>query len=166
VHVHPRPTGFHDPTSCGVRHRSRARVRRATQPGAPPNARTAQGGGVRRLAAVRRVPGGGDTGRRLAVIRRTGVRSGVVARPGAPLTRLILAYQRAMEGRPSPCRFSPSCSTYALEALEVHGTRRGLWLTVRRLLRCRPFGPSGWDPVPLPRSTDRPRRPDSSEGAR
>ena len=68
-----------------------------------------------------------------------------------PLTiRLVDWYQRAAEGRPSPCRFTPSCSSYAREALEVHGTRRGLWLTVRRLLRCRPFGPSGFDPVPLP----------------
>jgi uncharacterized protein len=71
--------------------------------------------------------------------------------PVAPASRLLRAvdwYQRAMEGRPSPCRFTPSCSTYAREALTVHGTRRGLWLATRRLLRCRPFGPSGFDPVP------------------
>jgi uncharacterized protein len=76
-----------------------------------------------------------------------------VAEPAAVVqsSRLVRAvdwYQRVMEGRPSPCRFTPSCSTYAREALTVHGTRRGLWLTVRRLLRCRPFGPSGFDPVP------------------
>ena len=59
-------------------------------------------------------------------------------------------YQRAMAGRPSPCRFTPSCSSYAREALLVHGSRRGLWLTVRRLSRCRPLGQSGWDPVPEP----------------
>lgn len=64
---------------------------------------------------------------------------------------MVVHYQKAVEGRPSPCRFTPSCSAYAIEALEVHGTARGLWLTVRRLLRCRPFGPSGWDPVPEPR---------------
>ena len=63
--------------------------------------------------------------------------------------RLVASYQRAMEGRPSPCRFTPSCSTYAVQALETHGTFRGLLLTLRRLARCRPFGPSGWDPVPL-----------------
>jgi putative membrane protein insertion efficiency factor len=71
--------------------------------------------------------------------------------PVAPTNRLLRAvdwYQRAMEGRPSPCRFTPSCSSYAREALTVHGTRRGLWLTTRRLLRCRPFGRSGFDPVP------------------
>ena len=65
--------------------------------------------------------------------------------------RLITVYQVSREGRPSPCRFYPSCSSYALEALEVHGTGRGLWLSARRLLRCRPFGPSGFDPVPEPR---------------
>jgi putative membrane protein insertion efficiency factor len=57
-------------------------------------------------------------------------------------------YQEAFAGRPSPCRFTPSCSHYAHEAFESHGTARGFWLTLRRLLRCRPFGPSGWDPVP------------------
>jgi putative membrane protein insertion efficiency factor len=64
------------------------------------------------------------------------------------LVRMIEWYQRGMEGRPSPCRFTPSCSSYAHEALVEHGTARGLWLSVRRLLRCRPFGPSGFDPVP------------------
>jgi uncharacterized protein len=67
----------------------------------------------------------------------------------------IEAYQRAFAGRPSPCRFFPTCSVYSHEAYTVHGTLRGTWLTVRRLLRCRPFGPSGFDPVPLPsESTD------------
>lgn len=61
---------------------------------------------------------------------------------------LIELYQRAFAGRPSPCRFFPSCSTYAHDAITVHGTARGGWLTLRRLLRCRPFGPSGFDPVP------------------
>ena len=79
------------------------------------------------------------------------------------LVRLIEWYQRAAEGRPSPCRFTPSCSAYAKEALLVHGTRRGLWLTVRRLLRCRPFGPSGWAPVPLPPDHDHPCAVDHDE---
>ena len=64
------------------------------------------------------------------------------------LLRAIEGYQRGREGRPSPCRFFPSCSEYAREAVMVHGAGRGTWLTVRRLVRCRPFGPSGFDPVP------------------
>ena len=46
------------------------------------------------------------------------------------------------------CRFRPSCSNYCIEALKVHGPFYGSWLTIRRLCRCRPFGPSGYDPVP------------------
>lgn len=64
------------------------------------------------------------------------------------MIRAIEGYQRAREGRPSPCRFFPSCSEYAHEAITVHGAGRGGWLTARRLMRCRPFGPSGFDPVP------------------
>lgn len=84
------------------------------------------------------------------------------------MIRLVIGYQKAVEGRPSPCRFTPSCSAYAIEALEVHGSARGLWLTVRRLVRCRPFGPSGWDPVPEPspdRSLSRARAPISPKGS-
>jgi hypothetical protein len=65
------------------------------------------------------------------------------------MLRAIEAYQRAFAGRPSPCRFFPSCSEYGHEAIRTHGAGRGGWLTARRLLRCRPFGPSGFDPVPL-----------------
>ena len=46
------------------------------------------------------------------------------------------------------CRFSPSCSHYAVEALESHGAVKGSFLTLRRVLRCNPFGPTGFDPVP------------------
>lgn len=60
----------------------------------------------------------------------------------------IRAYQLARAGRTSPCRFTPTCSQYAVEAVERHGVRRGLGLTVRRLGRCRPGGPFGLDPVP------------------
>ena len=49
---------------------------------------------------------------------------------------------------PPACRFEPSCSRYALEALTVHGALRGGWLTLRRLLRCHPWGGMGYDPVP------------------
>ena len=61
---------------------------------------------------------------------------------------LIKGYQRMTDHRPSPCRYVPSCSHYAAEAVEVHGAAKGAWLSLRRLLRCRPGGPSGWDPVP------------------
>lgn len=69
-------------------------------------------------------------------------------RSARALLRMIDWYQRGTEGRPSPCRFTPGCSEYAREAIECHGTVRGGWLAVRRLSRCRPFGPSGYDPVP------------------
>lgn len=65
------------------------------------------------------------------------------------LVFLIRAYQVTL----SPllggaCRFEPSCSHYGIEALKRHGAVHGSWLTLRRLLRCRPFGPHGYDPVP------------------
>lgn len=64
------------------------------------------------------------------------------------LHALVRAYQAVRGQRRSPCRFSPTCSTYALEALEGHGPRRGAWLATCRLARCHPWGGHGWDPVP------------------
>lgn len=73
------------------------------------------------------------------------------AGPGTrALLAAIRAYQLLRTGRVSPCRFTPTCSEYAAEALALHGPRRGLGLTARRLLRCRPGGPFGADPVPSP----------------
>lgn len=73
-----------------------------------------------------------------------------------PLARAVAlpvrAYRVLAAGRPSPCRFTPSCSTYALEALERHGALRGMGLTARRLARCHPWGGLGYDPVPEPRN--------------
>jgi uncharacterized protein len=70
----------------------------------------------------------------------------------SPVARLLYwfvrLYQRVTDGRPSPCRFVPTCSNYALDALERHGAVRGSALTVRRLFRCHPWGGHGWDPVP------------------
>ena len=68
------------------------------------------------------------------------------------MLRAIDAYQRAFEGRPSTCRFFPTCSESSREAIGTHGSARGLWLTARRLIRCRPLGPSGFDPVPPARA--------------
>lgn len=79
------------------------------------------------------------------------------------MLRAIEAYQRAFAGRPSPCRFFPSCSEYGHEAISIHGVGRGLWLTVRRLARCRPLGPSGYDPVPLPDRDADPQRTHSPD---
>ena len=64
------------------------------------------------------------------------------------LRGLILGYQKVTDHRPSPCRYVPSCSYYAVEAVETHGAAKGAWIGLRRLLRCRPGAPSGWDPVP------------------
>ena len=62
---------------------------------------------------------------------------------------LIRGYQVGVSPLlPASCRYYPSCSVYAIEAFERHGTVRGIYLTVRRLLRCHPFHAGGYDPVP------------------
>lgn len=66
-----------------------------------------------------------------------------------PLLALVYAYRYTLAPlMGGHCRFHPTCSAYALEALETHGPLRGSYLTVRRLLRCHPFGGKGFDPVP------------------
>ena len=66
---------------------------------------------------------------------------------------VLIALVRAYKVTLSPllgdcCRFEPTCSAYCIEALRAHGALKGVWLTLKRLGRCRPFGPSGYDPVP------------------
>lgn len=68
---------------------------------------------------------------------------------------LLIFFVRAYQFALSPlfrgcCRFEPSCSNYAIQAIESHGALKGVALAAMRLLRCRPFGPSGYDPVPPP----------------
>lgn len=61
----------------------------------------------------------------------------------------VIAYRRWISpALPNRCRFYPSCSAYALEAIQTRGAARGLLLTLRRLARCHPFHPGGYDPVP------------------
>ena len=76
------------------------------------------------------------------------LRPGVVARAEV---RLVQGYQALMAGRPSPCRYYPTCSTYATEAISTHGAVRGTYLAMWRVLRCNPWGSHGIDLVPLPK---------------
>ena len=67
------------------------------------------------------------------------------------LIAMVVAYRRYVSPvLPARCRFYPSCSAYSLEALQKHGAIRGTGLTIWRLLRCHPFHPGGFDPVPDP----------------
>jgi uncharacterized protein len=69
--------------------------------------------------------------------------------PRRLLAGLIRAYQRFLSpALPPSCRFQPSCSQYAFEAVTRYGALRGSWLAARRLARCHPFHPGGFDPVP------------------
>ena len=61
---------------------------------------------------------------------------------------VITLYRRVPRVRPPVCRFYPTCSQYAVTALETHGLLRGSALSLRRLGRCHPWGSMGWDPVP------------------
>lgn len=66
-----------------------------------------------------------------------------------PLVLLIKFYQLCISPfTPPSCRFTPTCSQYALEALRKHGLFKGGWLALKRILRCHPWGGSGYDPVP------------------
>lgn len=68
----------------------------------------------------------------------------------------VRVFRLVRAGRPPVCRYAPSCSTYALEALQAHGTWRGAWLAARRLARCHPWAAMGLDPVPPARSSGEP----------
>lgn len=65
------------------------------------------------------------------------------------LVGLLRGYKRFISPLlPPACRFDPTCSVYAMEAVSRYGAARGSWLAVRRLARCHPLNPGGWDPVP------------------
>jgi hypothetical protein len=85
-------------------------------------------------------------------------RPSVVARVMILLVRIYRGYSAH---RSPACRFTPSCAQYTLEALEAHGAWRGTGLALRRLGRCRPGGPFGYDPVPeaVPGPSDKEKRP-------
>lgn len=83
------------------------------------------------------------------------------------MKHLLIGFIRAWRFAISPlygqvCRYHPSCSAYALEAVTVHGSVRGTWLAGRRLVRCHPWSDGGYDPVPPPR--DQPRVPPRATG--
>ena len=68
---------------------------------------------------------------------------------GRMLIGLVRFYQTAISSwTPASCRFTPTCSAYAIEAIEKHGSVRGVWLALRRIGRCHPWGGYGFDPVP------------------
>jgi putative membrane protein insertion efficiency factor len=84
--------------------------------------------------------------------------------PAAIVLRLLVrTYQLVLAPFfPPACRFEPSCSHYAMTALRQHGAIAGTVLTVRRVLRCNPWGGMGYDPVPAPHGTGRLDRPRAS----
>ncbi len=66
-----------------------------------------------------------------------------------PFLLLVRVYQLCISPLiPPSCRYTPSCSQYSIEALKKYGAVKGLWLTVKRIARCHPWGGSGYDPVP------------------
>lgn len=72
------------------------------------------------------------------------------------LTGSVRFYQCAVSPMfPPACRFTPTCSSYAIEALQTHGAAKGSWLALRRIARCHPWGGCGYDPVPPSGKKDR-----------
>ncbi|MDN3608631.1 membrane protein insertion efficiency factor YidD [Vibrio ostreicida] len=83
-----------------------------------------------------------------------------MAAPVSPLARVAIGLVRLYQGLISPllgprCRFSPTCSAYAIEAIKAHGCVKGCWLSSKRLLKCHPLSEGGFDPVPPVQQQDR-----------
>jgi hypothetical protein len=95
--------------------------------------------------------------------------SQVVSPVVSPVARLLMlpirAWRLVSVHLPPRCRFHPSCSAYALEALQVHGAARGGWLAIRRVGRCHPFHEGGLDPVPRPNVCSYRAASDAAEGS-
>lgn len=82
------------------------------------------------------------------------IRALFLSLPQHILLTVFALYRRFVSPLLGPsCRFAPSCSAYAAEAIRQHGPWRGLWLSARRLARCQPWGAFGYDPVPGPAAT-------------
>lgn len=83
-----------------------------------------------------------------------------MATPVSPLAKLVIALVRFYQLVISPligprCRFTPTCSQYAIEAVRAHGVVKGSWLATKRLLKCHPLNEGGYDPVPPKQSSNR-----------
>ncbi|MCG7499289.1 membrane protein insertion efficiency factor YidD [Vibrio sp. Of7-15] len=83
-----------------------------------------------------------------------------MASPISPFSWLIIGLVRFYKLAISPllgprCRYTPTCSTYAIEAIKMHGTIKGCWLSGKRLLKCHPLNDGGYDPVPPIQNNDR-----------
>ena len=110
----------------------------------------ASGSGVAESGAGRVAQPGAESAADSSVARAA--HDAALARPNWK-ARILLGFIGAYQGvlsplMVSPCKFHPTCSRYAAEAIRTHGARRGAWLALRRLGRCHPFGPGGFDPVP------------------
>jgi uncharacterized protein len=123
---------------------------------------------TRRPPRARACDGGRLRGDRDQVVRRKGRGNGLKRpRMGArPVVALVHLYQRLRVGRPARCRYIPSCSQYAAEALEERGVVVGLALSAVRLCRCHPWGGHGYDPVPASRRASRRMNIDADGDAR
>lgn len=146
-------------TRPGAHRASRARERdprAAWDPGVTADARAA--GQTTGPRTPERAPGGAERSERphAESVAASDSTAEPDASPGAvrrsPAARLLRAliglYRWTAPARTPRCRFAPSCSSYALEAVDTFGAGRGLWLAMRRVGRCHPWNPGGYDPVP------------------